>query len=330
MRKLFGTHEFIVLCVLAVLILLIGTVNPAFYSLGNVFSLLKGTVILGIFSLGVLIVIVSGNIDISFTAIAAFAMYCTGKLMLRFFPDGPLLSALAVAGVIGVLLGSVNALFVAYFRMPALIVSLGTASAIRGFMLAFIGVRIINNLPDAHIAFSRSSVIEFADSAGKIVALPTAFLDLRGAGGPGLAAAPVHDARGAGSTPWAATRWPRSVPGSTCAALQVFIFCFVGFLSGVAGVLHSTYMRNANPFDIVGTELMVIAAVVLGGASITGGKGSVFGTVIGVLFIVVIDNSLILTGVPSYWQRVATGLIIVLSTAATALRARAEARAAAA
>ena len=143
MRKLFGTHEFIVLCVLAALILLIGAVNPAFYSLGNVFSLLKGTVILGLFALGVLVVIVSGNIDISFTAIAAFAMYCTGKLMLRFFPGGPLLSALAVAGVIGILLGSVNALFVAYFRMPALIVSLGTASAIRGFMLAFIGVRII-------------------------------------------------------------------------------------------------------------------------------------------------------------------------------------------
>lgn len=329
MRKLFGTHEFIVLCVLAALILLIGAVNPAFYSLGNVFSLLKGTVILGLFALGVLVVIVSGNIDISFTAIAAFAMFCTGKLMLRFFPGGPLLSALAVAGAIGILLGSVNALFVAYFRMPALIVSLGTASAIRGFMLAFIGVRIINNLPDAHIAFSRSSVIELTDSTGKIVALPTAFLIYVAAAvlvwlllrytmvGRGIYAL--------GGDPVAAERAGFNVRG-----LQFFIFCFVGFLSGVAGVLHSTYMRNANPFDIVGTELTVIAAVVLGGASITGGKGSVFGTVIGVLFIVIIDNSLILTGVPSYWQRVATGLIIVLSTAATALRARAEARAAAA
>jgi simple sugar transport system permease protein len=86
-------------------------------------------------------------------------------------------------------------------------------------------------------------------------------------------------------------------------------------------------MRNANPFDLVGTELMVIAAVVLGGATITGGKGTVFGTVIGVFFIVIIDNSLILAGIPSYWQRVVIGLIIVLSTAATALRAKVEARA---
>jgi len=328
LRKFFATHEFVVVCVLVALVLLIGTINPAFYSLGNVFSLLKGTVILGIFALGVLIVIISGHIDISFTAIAAFAMYCTGKLMLQFFPGAPLVTALLVAGAIGVLLGSVNALFVAWFRMPALIVSLGTASAIRGFMLAFIGVRIINNLPQAHIAFSRSHLVELGDSSGRIVSLPTAFLIYATLAvlvwlllrytilGRGIYAL--------GGDAVAAERAGFNVRG-----IQFFIFCFVGLLSGIAGVLHSTYMRNANPFDIVGTELTVIAAVVLGGASITGGKGSVLGTVVGVLFIVIIDNSLILAGIPSYWQRVATGLIIVLSTAATAMRSRAEARAAA-
>jgi simple sugar transport system permease protein len=326
MRKLFGTHEFIVLCVLVLLVLLIGAVNPAFYSLGNIFSLLKGTVIVGIFSLGVLIVIVSGSIDISFTAVAAFTMYCTAKLMLQYFPNGTLVSALVVAGAIGIALGSVNALFVAYFKMPALIVSLGTASAIRGFMLAFIGVRIINNLPPAHIAFSKASLIELTDASGRIVSLPMAILiyvalialvwfllqfTMVGRGIYAMGGDPVATERA----------------GFNVRGIQFFIFCFVGLLSGVAGVLHSTYMRNANPFDLVGTELMVIAAVVLGGATITGGKGTVFGTVIGVFFIVIIDNSLILAGIPSYWQRVVIGLIIVLSTAATALRAKVEARA---
>jgi len=328
MPKLVATHEFVVVCVLAALVVLIGAVNPAFYSLGNVFSLLKGTVILGILSLGVLIVIISGNIDISFTAIAAFSMYCTGKLMLLAFPGAPLVVAILVAGVIGILLGAVNALFVAVFKLPALIVSLGTASAIRGFMLAFIGVRIINNLPDAHIEFSRSHLFSLSDSAGRVVALPTAFLvyvvlavlvwlllryTMLGRGVYALGGDPVAAERAGFNVRW----------------IQVFIFCFVGLLSGVAGVLHSTSMRNANPFDLVGSELNVIAAVVLGGASITGGKGSVLGTVVGVLFIVIIDNSLILAGIPSYWQRVATGLIIVVSTAATTLRAKAEARAAA-
>ena len=77
-------------------------------------------------------------------------------------------------------------------------------------------------------------------------------------------------------------------------------------------------MRNANPFDLVGMELFVIAAVVLGGANITGGKGSVFGTVMAVFMIVIINNSLILLGIPSYWQKVIIGMIIIISTGFTA------------
>ena len=326
MHRLVRTHEFVVLCVLVVLCIVIGLINPAFWSLANAFSLLKGTVIMGILSLGVLIVIVSGNIDISFTAIAAFAMYCASKVMLAVFPDGSLLFALALAGAMGVALGAVNGLFVAFFRMPALIVSLGTASAIRGFMLAFIGVRIINNLPDAYIDFSRSSLIELTDSSGRVASLPMALVIFV------VLIALVwfllsYTMLGRSIFALGGDQVATERAGFNIRRIQLFIFCTVGFLSGIAGVLHSTYMRNANPFDIVGSELDVIAAVVLGGASITGGKGSVFGTVIGVVFIVVIQNSLILAGIPSYWQRVVTGLIIVLSTAATALRARAEARA---
>ncbi len=327
MRKRRLSHERVVLVVLALLVLVFGLVNPRFFSVANLFSLLKGSVIMGIFALGVLIVIVSGNIDISFTAIAAFAMYCTGKLVLSLDPQAGLLPILGVAALIGVALGAVNAVFVAFFRMPGLIVSLGTASAIRGFMLAFIGVRIINNLPGALIDFSRSSLVELTDSTGRIVTLPVAFLIYVAAIvlvwfllrytmlGRGIYAL--------GGDPVATERAGFNVRGS-----QFFIFCFVGLLSGVAGVLHSTYMRNANPFDLVGLELMVIAAVVLGGASITGGRGTVFGTVVGVAFIVVVQNSLILAGIPSYWQRIVTGIIIVASTAATAYRSRLETQAA--
>ncbi len=77
-------------------------------------------------------------------------------------------------------------------------------------------------------------------------------------------------------------------------------------------------MRNANPFDLVGLELNVIAAVVLGGASITGGRGTVLGTMLGVFLLVMINNSLILLNVPSYWQKVVTGLVILVSTGITA------------
>jgi simple sugar transport system permease protein len=94
--------------------------------------------------------------------------------------------------------------------------------------------------------------------------------------------------------------------------IQYFIYGFVGFIAGMAGAVHVSLARMANPFDLVGTEMNVIAAVVLGGARITGGHGTIFGTLLGVFLVVIINNSLILLGVPSYWQQVVIGLLILI------------------
>jgi simple sugar transport system permease protein len=106
--------------------------------------------------------------------------------------------------------------------------------------------------------------------------------------------------------------------GFNVARLRFLIYGLVGALAGVAGIIHAATFRNANPFDLVGTELTVIAAAVLGGATITGGRGTVPGTVLGVLVIVVMNNSLVLLGIPAYFQRVAIGLIILASTGMSA------------
>ena len=88
---------------------------------------------------------------------------------------------------------------------------------------------------------------------------------------------------------------------------------FVGILAGIAGVIHSSYLRMSNPFELYGTELLVIASVILGGATIGGGRGTVIGAFLGMLLITIISNSLILLGVPSYWQKVVIGIFILLS-----------------
>ena len=93
-----------------------------------------------------------------------------------------------------------------------------------------------------------------------------------------------------------------------------------GLLAGVVGIVHASHLRNANPFDIVGIELTVIAAVVLGGASITGGKGRVTGTLLGVLLLGIIHKGLIPLGLPTQWHKVFIGLIILVSTGVTAWR----------
>ena len=111
--------------------------------------------------------------------------------------------------------------------------------------------------------------------------------------------------------------------GFSVRTVQLFVFGYAGLLAGLGGLVHASSNRLANPFDLVGTELDVIAAVVLGGARVTGGTGTVLGTLLGVVLIIIINNSLILMGVPSTWQKVVIGAIILLASGVFSRRARA-------
>ncbi len=317
MRRLLRRQELWLALLLLVLGMGIGLANPAFVSLANLFDLCQSSTVMGLFALGVLVVLISGGIDVSFAAIGAFSMYVASKVLLALDFQGSAAPAFLLAGVIGLSLGLFNALFIAFFRLPTLIVTLGSASLFRGFLLAFIGTTIVNNLPEGMIRFSKRTLWERTLPDGTAVGLPSSFLLFV------LAALLVSFllqrtilGRGIyalGGNPVAAER-----AGFRIRRQQLFIYGLVGLLSGVAGLVHACMMRNANPFDLVGMELNVIAAVVLGGASITDGRGTVLGTVLGVLLIVTINNSLILLDIPSYWQKVVTGLVILVSTGITA------------
>jgi len=104
--------------------------------------------------------------------------------------------------------------------------------------------------------------------------------------------------------------------------LTTLAYGLAGALAGVAGMLHACVAWQASPREFIGLELDVLAAVVLGGASIFGGRGSVPGTVLGVLLLVLVNNSLILLGVPTTWQRVVVGAILVGAAGVTAMRER--------
>ncbi len=314
MRKLLRKHEFGLAAIAVLLTVGIGLANPAFFSMANLFDLCQSSTVMGLFALGVLMVLVSGGIDVSFAAIGAFSMYATSRILLAADFQGSAGVAFILSGAIGALLGLFNGVFIGFYRLPTLIVTLGSASIFRGFLLAFIGTAIVNNLPEGMVRFSKLTLGGGSSSTGATAGLPFSFLLFV------LAAAAVwfllrHTMVGRGlyalgGNPVAAER-----VGFHVRRLQLFLYGFVGLLSGVAGIVHACTMRNANPFDLVGMELVVIAAVVLGGASITGGRGTVLGTVLGVFLLVAINNSLILLAIPSYWQKVAVGLVIIVSTA---------------
>ncbi len=313
MKRLFLKNEFLVALTILALALVIGSVNQAFFSLANLFDILRSSIVMSIFAVGVLIVIISGGIDVSFTAIAAFSMYVTCKILIAVYGGGSFLVALALSAGIGLILGWINAALISKFKLPTLIVTLGTSSMVQGFMLAFIGSTYIIDIPEGMVRFSKFDLARFTAANGTTTGLHAAILILLGIVifswcllrytmlGRGIYAL--------GGAPAAAAR-----VGFNVKLIQYFIYGFVGFISGMAGVIHASLARMANPFDLVGTELNVIAAVVLGGARISGGYGTILGTLLGVCLVVIINNSLILLGVPSYWQQIVVGSLILIGT----------------
>lgn len=320
MKRLLRRNETLVAITLVVMCLVIGLNNPTFFTMGNVFTLLRSSIVTGIFAMGVLIVIISGGIDVSFTAIGVFALYATVKLMLYYAPNAPILVAFVVAALIGLGLGLINAFFIAQFKLPTLIVTLGTLSMFHGFLLFAIGNQIIRDVPPSLTAFARATLMQIPQERGTANLHPAVFL---------VAAVVIFVAfllnytmlgRGIyalGGAPEAAER-----AGFNITRIQYFIYGFVGLLSGVAGMTFGALARQANPQDIVGMELNVIAAVVLGGAYLTGGRGTVIGTLLGVILVVIANNSLILIGVPTVWQRVVIGIIILIGTGIPAIQER--------
>jgi len=320
MKTMLKTNEFFVGVTILVLAAIIGSLNPSFFSFGNLIDLVRSSIVMGIFAVIAMIVIISGGVDVSFTAIASFAMFATTKILTHYNYQGTILLAFVLAGVIGLLLGLINAIFISRFKLPTLIVTLGTSSMFTGFLLTFVGYKEISNVPEGMIAFSKLNLFQVS-RGGIVYSLPFAVIILAAVAavvwlllrytllGRGIFAL--------GGDPVSAER-----AGFNTVKTQFFIYSFVGFMAGIAGIVHTALMRNSNPMDLMGTELLVIAAVVLGGARITGGHGTVLGTFLGVFLVLIINNSLILIGIPSYWQKFIVGLMILIGTGITAYQTK--------
>ncbi len=320
-KRLISRHEFIIFVTIVSLSIAIGTINPNFYSARNFFGLARSVTIAGIFALGVLIVLISGDIDVSFVGIAVVSMYTTIDILSRAGYEGSMLLPFIMSAAIGLVLGLINAIFIAGFKLPTLIVSIGTLSMFTGFMLFFVGSNIYNQIElwDSISSFARASLITLDAGVGTASLHPSVLILLFFS----ILVVFVLRYTTLGRSIYAigGDREAASRAGFSIVRTQVVIYGFVGLLSGIGGMVSGVLSRQANPFSIVGTELDIIAAVVLGGASIMGGRGSVIGTLLGVLLITMVNNSLILVGIPSEWQRLVVGLLILIGTGLPLLRA---------
>ena len=176
MQCILARNETLVSLILLAFCAVTAWIEPSFLSLSTLFDLLRNGIVTAMFAVGVLLVLASGGIDVSFTAIAAFAMYVGTKAMVAFGMGDSILVAFLVAGTIGLVLGLINGFFIATLGLPTLIVTLGTLSVFRGFLLTFVGTELITAVPTGMRTFSRTMLIRLTEADGTIVSLPIAFL----------------------------------------------------------------------------------------------------------------------------------------------------------
>jgi simple sugar transport system permease protein len=300
------TSELVLVGIILVLVIGMSLVNPTFFTVHTLFSILRSALVPMVFALGVLLVIISGGIDVSFPAIAIFAAYTTVHLSAQGAFD---------PGVIGVL---VNGAVIARFKLPTLIVTLATQGIFKGVLLAYVGSRYIADLPQSMASLSTANLVSIEGSRAylPVMIVPVIVLVI----GVSLLLRKTMFGRGLfaiGGDIEGARR-----AGFPVMRIQVLLYVLAGAIAAVGGLIHVVLGQNANPQDLVGTELDVIAAVVLGGASIFGGRGTVLGTVLGVLLVQIINNSLLLMGVPTAWQRAAVGILLALGVGVQAVMAR--------
>jgi simple sugar transport system permease protein len=312
LRKLLRRNETVLIFAIIVFSLVIGSKSPEFFTAANLFDILRSSFVQLLFALGVLIVIISGGIDVSFPIVGIFAGYTAVVIMRKFeINEESLLIPVVLAILIGVILGGINAIAIAGFGIPTLIATLGTTGIFRGLMLSFIGATFISNIPVGLDKFSTADLIKFESDTGTLVRLhvliiPVAIIT--------IAVSYLLNRTIFGRSVYALGGGIESTRrlGISIKRTQTKIYMLVGGLSGLAGIIYVSLQRKASPYDLAGSELDVIAAVVLGGASIMGGYGTVFGTVLGVLFINMMKNNLVLLGVSSSWQRAAVGVLLVI------------------
>ena len=316
--RLRGHPEAWLLLVILALGAALSVAAPGFATLSNMVDLLESSAVQGILALGLFVVLVSGGIDISFAATASVSQYVAAWLAAR--AGWPAAAALGAGLLTGAALGAVNATLIHYARVTSIIATIASMSVYFALLMYVTGGRSIYDLPDwwtERVVFFQAETgggdlvrVTLPIVAVALAALLTWLLMAHTAVGRQLTAM--------GGNPEAARR-----VGMPVAALHYAAYGFLGFMAALAGLLQAHRVGESVPNAMYGGELAVLSAAVLGGASLTGGVGTVPGVLCGVVLLAVLQNGLNLLGVTSYAFGIVIGVAILASTSLTVMSARA-------
>jgi ribose transport system permease protein len=288
---------------LAALVVYFSVSSPYFLSLDNFRNILLSVAVLGVVAVPATLLMVSANVDLSVGSAAAFC----GMLFAVVAEDHGLALGIAAALAGGMLAGAVNGGLVAMVGINSIITTLGMLSVLRG------GTKLLSNGQTVGIDGFRGL------GSGSLLGVPTPvwiFALVAAA----FAVLMRYTTFGRGIYALGANPHAARLVGIRPAPNLFALFVISGGLAALAGLMLTSQLRAATPLSAEGLELSVVAAVLLGGASLTGGRGSVSGTLVGVLILGTLNNGLTILNVTSFWQEVARGGVLIVAVGLDQLR----------
>ncbi|MFJ3671460.1 ABC transporter permease [Streptomyces sp. NPDC090106] len=319
LRKLLHAREAGVFAALVLLFLLGTVLSPTFAQSDNLLSVGQQIAQIGIMAVGVTFVILNGEIDLSVGSTYALSAISTGMLI----SDGWSWPAAMVVGLaVGVVAGLVNGLAVVVLGVPSFIVTLGTLSVFRGVAL------LISDGAPISLSSSQPGVAEFnLLGQGRLFGVvPMQFVFFAAVAAIGVVLL-ARSRFGFNTYAVGGNQEAARLVGVNVKRVKLTAFVLSGFTAGLAGVLGLSFLSYVQGVTGQGLELTVISAVIIGGAALFGGSGTMWGTVIGVAFIGLLQNILNIKGISSFWQTVVTGLVIVAAVAADTWQRKRKSRA---
>ncbi|MBV9289020.1 MAG: ABC transporter permease [Hyphomicrobiales bacterium] len=305
-----GTHNFSLLIALGALIAIFGSLRPdVFFLIRNILNIGQAIAILGILAAAQTIVIVSGGLDISVGAVVGMSTVCIALAV--GWTGSPVLSILFGIAV-GALAGVVNGLIITVGRINAVIATLGTMAVFRGVAFIISNGQSISIFDPAFRFIGDGKVLGAPVTILVLVAVVAIFFVMMGSTIIG------RNIYAIGGNPVVAR-----LAGLNVRRYQIGIYMLSGATAGLAGMLLAARTGSGQPISgSEGLELEAITAAVLGGCALTGGKGTIVGGLLGVLIIGVLDNGLILTSVPTFYQMVAKGVLLIAAVIIAEQQAR--------
>ena len=293
---------------LIALFVILSIASPYFLTATNLSSVVRQTAVINIMALGMTLVIVSGGIDLSVGSILAFAGVMGTLTMVS---TSSVLLGIATGVFFGLLWGIANGVMITSLQIPPFIVTLGTLGIVRGLTLVVTNGLPVVGLPKEHSYLGEGTVgpVPFV-----LVVLIVCAVIMH---------VVLHSTKLGRYTYAIGSNEEAAIyAGIPVARYKIAIYGIAGMLTGLAAMIETSRLMTGQPTAGVSYELQVIAAVVIGGGSLTGGEGTVIGTLIGAFIMGLLSNGSDLLGVNPYWQQAIIGSIIIMAVALDAARKR--------